>query len=268
MKRTRGSVRFDPYYKVQWRDEVSLTWRDVQRAYPTEAEASEASALDGRRGLLGIPLERLGGQEQASIADVWRAPDPDGVDLGLGPCLLQGAGQYAGAGHRPDLARPVRQGAGHLSQRRDERRCVEAERQEGSPRQLAVGASLRRDVGQVAAGHLDDLCAGGPGLLRAGVEAPPLRHEDRRPLPLGSTGVSERHLGVALRRGRIDVLIGPGEHAVEHPPLGAPRDQVVTHDDDALMLGQDRLRQHRQTPRPGRTRQRARTPRSPASGRP
>jgi hypothetical protein len=49
MKRTRGSVRFDPYYKVQWRDEVSLTWRDVQRAYPTEAEASEASALDGRR---------------------------------------------------------------------------------------------------------------------------------------------------------------------------------------------------------------------------
>jgi hypothetical protein len=33
--RKAGSVRFDPYYKVQWWDERSLTWRDHQQAFPT-----------------------------------------------------------------------------------------------------------------------------------------------------------------------------------------------------------------------------------------
>lgn len=37
--RTHGSVRYDPYYKVQWWEERSLAWRDVQRAYTTEEEA-------------------------------------------------------------------------------------------------------------------------------------------------------------------------------------------------------------------------------------
>lgn len=37
--RKAGSVRFDPYYKVQWWDERSLTWRDIQEAHPTEDDA-------------------------------------------------------------------------------------------------------------------------------------------------------------------------------------------------------------------------------------
>jgi hypothetical protein len=46
--RQRGSVRFAPYYKVQWFDEVSLTWRDIQESYPT-AEAARNAYVDGRR---------------------------------------------------------------------------------------------------------------------------------------------------------------------------------------------------------------------------
>jgi len=37
-----------PYYKVQWRDDVGLCWRDVQKAHATEAEA-RAAFLPGRR---------------------------------------------------------------------------------------------------------------------------------------------------------------------------------------------------------------------------
>lgn len=45
--RTRGSVRFDTYYKVQYYDHTSLCWRDIQRAHPT-ADAAAAS-YDGTR---------------------------------------------------------------------------------------------------------------------------------------------------------------------------------------------------------------------------
>lgn len=48
MKRTRGSVRFAPYYKVQWFDETSMAWRDVQQAHPSE-EAARAAFVPGRR---------------------------------------------------------------------------------------------------------------------------------------------------------------------------------------------------------------------------
>jgi hypothetical protein len=44
----RGSARFEPYYKVQWFDEISMCWRDVQQAHPTEAGARSAF-IDGRR---------------------------------------------------------------------------------------------------------------------------------------------------------------------------------------------------------------------------
>lgn len=39
-RRQRGSVRFDPYCKVQWWDSTSLAWRDIQLAMP-EADALE-----------------------------------------------------------------------------------------------------------------------------------------------------------------------------------------------------------------------------------
>lgn len=40
--RTRGSARFEPYFKVQWWDATSLAWRDIQKAWPSEAEARAA----------------------------------------------------------------------------------------------------------------------------------------------------------------------------------------------------------------------------------
>lgn len=41
--RQAGSVRFDPYWKVQWYDERSLTWRDVQKAHQTITDAWDAA---------------------------------------------------------------------------------------------------------------------------------------------------------------------------------------------------------------------------------
>lgn len=46
--RKHGSVRFDPYYKVQWFDPRSITWRDVQKAYPTP-EAAQAAFLTEKK---------------------------------------------------------------------------------------------------------------------------------------------------------------------------------------------------------------------------
>lgn len=44
--RRSGSVRFDPYYKIQWYDPVSVSWRDVQRRFATpEAAHRYAPAL-------------------------------------------------------------------------------------------------------------------------------------------------------------------------------------------------------------------------------
>lgn len=34
-----------PYYKVQWRDPISDTWRDVQRRFPTPEEARHQAPL-------------------------------------------------------------------------------------------------------------------------------------------------------------------------------------------------------------------------------
>jgi hypothetical protein len=39
MKRTKSSVRFDPYYKVQWFDHNVLAWHDVQKSYTNPDEA-------------------------------------------------------------------------------------------------------------------------------------------------------------------------------------------------------------------------------------
>lgn len=41
--RRAGSVRFAPYYKLQWFDPHALAWRDVQQAFPTPQAALEAS---------------------------------------------------------------------------------------------------------------------------------------------------------------------------------------------------------------------------------
>lgn len=40
--RSSDSVRFAPYFKVQWWDDRALAWRDVQRSYPTQSAAEMA----------------------------------------------------------------------------------------------------------------------------------------------------------------------------------------------------------------------------------
>lgn len=41
-QRTAGSVRFQTYYKLQWFDEISLAWRDIQKAHATVEDAEQA----------------------------------------------------------------------------------------------------------------------------------------------------------------------------------------------------------------------------------
>ena len=47
MKRTKSSSRFDPYYKLQWYDEISFAWKDIQKAYVTPEDARK-SMHDGK----------------------------------------------------------------------------------------------------------------------------------------------------------------------------------------------------------------------------
>ena len=47
-RRERGSARFAPYYKVQWFDDRTMAWRDVQRQHATE-DAARRAFVDGRR---------------------------------------------------------------------------------------------------------------------------------------------------------------------------------------------------------------------------
>jgi len=42
-RRRPGSVRFDPYWKVQVWEDRSLTWKDVQKAHPSPEQAWAAA---------------------------------------------------------------------------------------------------------------------------------------------------------------------------------------------------------------------------------
>jgi hypothetical protein len=53
--RTRRSVRFSVYYKVQWRDPRSAAWVDVQKAHPT---AERVAVLDRPDGAHEVALPR------------------------------------------------------------------------------------------------------------------------------------------------------------------------------------------------------------------
>lgn len=53
-RRTRGSARFAPYFKVQWFDERTMAWRDVQAAHATENEARAAFMPDRRCRVMAV----------------------------------------------------------------------------------------------------------------------------------------------------------------------------------------------------------------------
>lgn len=65
-RRQAGSVRFDPYWKVQWWDERSLTWRDIQKAHHSREEADQA-----------IDQEDNGTYRLMKVTETGRAPEPD-----------------------------------------------------------------------------------------------------------------------------------------------------------------------------------------------
>lgn len=57
MKRTRQSSRFDPYYKVQTFDPISLTWRDIQESHATPTLAQQAFPLDQKCRVMEITMK-------------------------------------------------------------------------------------------------------------------------------------------------------------------------------------------------------------------
>lgn len=63
--RNKGSCRFDSYFKVQVWNAANLAWKDIQKAFPTLADA-RANFVDGdkcrvmeitERGRFPVPLE-------------------------------------------------------------------------------------------------------------------------------------------------------------------------------------------------------------------
>lgn len=61
-RRQPGSVRFDPYYKLQWWEARSLAWRDVQRSFDEldpecMAEARKLAQEFGKARIMRITPE-------------------------------------------------------------------------------------------------------------------------------------------------------------------------------------------------------------------
>lgn len=54
--RRAGSVRFDPYFKIQWNDPITMAWRDVQRRFDRAADAVGQIADLTPANCLGVRL--------------------------------------------------------------------------------------------------------------------------------------------------------------------------------------------------------------------
>ena len=52
--RDKTSVRFEPYFKLQWFDQISFAWRDVQKAYATELDARAKVTADKQWRVMAI----------------------------------------------------------------------------------------------------------------------------------------------------------------------------------------------------------------------
>lgn len=60
MRRRAGSVRFDPYYKLQRWDGRSAAWRDVQKAHVTAEQAKDTATEPGRYRVMEVTEEGRG----------------------------------------------------------------------------------------------------------------------------------------------------------------------------------------------------------------
>lgn len=48
-RRTSRSVRFDPYYKLEWFDSTLMVWRPVQKAYASVEDAARVARTADRQ---------------------------------------------------------------------------------------------------------------------------------------------------------------------------------------------------------------------------
>lgn len=67
-RRAAGSVRFDPYFKVQkWRMDVGGAWVDIQARFDTAEEAKRSVDDPGRYRLMFVDMT---GRRPADVWDV------------------------------------------------------------------------------------------------------------------------------------------------------------------------------------------------------
>ena len=43
--RDKSSARFEPYFKLQWFDEISFAWKDLQKSFQSESDAKAKATL-------------------------------------------------------------------------------------------------------------------------------------------------------------------------------------------------------------------------------
>lgn len=58
-RRRAGSVRFDPYWKIQWWDATSLAWRDLQEAIHDEEIAIVSARAEATHRQTSTRLMRI-----------------------------------------------------------------------------------------------------------------------------------------------------------------------------------------------------------------
>lgn len=85
-RRTAGSVRFDPYWKVQWWDDTSLAWRDIQEAIHDEDIAIVSARAEARHRETKTRLMRITETGRAPTHEVaWPPEGPLVTDPALAP---------------------------------------------------------------------------------------------------------------------------------------------------------------------------------------
>src|SRR5690606_5885726 len=110
------------------------------------------------------------------------------------------------------------------------------ERHKRSAGARAILPGARLDDGKIARSNRNDLRAEPRGFEGAGMGTGALRDEDRRALPQLPRDGGERGLRAAFRRACIDGLVRAVEDEMHEARLRAAGEEIVPHDQDALML--------------------------------
>src|SRR5581483_7031672 len=157
----------------------------------------------------------------------------------LRPSGCEAAGKNARTGRAPNLVGHEPGRACSVGDRLDYFRCIHSERYEPRSSSLAILACAGLDDGEVARLNGDDLSAEARRFKRARSWANALCHEDRCSLAELSGHCRKRRLRASFCRTRIDSLIGANEEGAEKPRLRSARIEVITNDQDAIVLDND-----------------------------